>query len=82
MVRAVTPDDLVRRAPVTEAPSDPLRGVNDAISRLVSVIETQQRQPALPVMSPPSEPRPAYLEATVERDKAGRMTSITIVPYY
>jgi len=72
-----------RSKPVAQP--DPLRGVSEAIARLVSVIEAQRQQPApvIPAIQFPDHPvRPSSLEATIVRDKAGKMQRIVITPVY
>jgi hypothetical protein len=68
-------------------PPDPLRGANDAIERLTTLVTTIAKLPP-PQVHVPAQPapvipaRPKTIEATITRDKAGKMQRIVLTPIY
>jgi hypothetical protein len=80
MARILTPAD--RPAPPAPTPADPLRGANEAIERLVELVAAQMRRPVQQPVAPVPEPRPAWLEAEIVRDKDGKMIRVIITPEY
>lgn len=82
-VRTLSDEDVARRRQAIEPPKAvPVPSSESLVRALVTALQSVKIDVPAANVTIPAAPRPAYLEADIQRDKQGRMTRVIIVPIY